>query len=85
MPARMPIGVLMKVATKTMTTLPKIALASPPADPGGGVVCVNSVGDSAENPFANSTQSIHSRNVMPNAIVPSDISRLKRLTKSRLR
>ena len=51
MPARMPIGVLMNVATPTMTTLPKIALASPPAEPGGGVICVNSVGDSAAKPL----------------------------------
>ena len=43
-------GVLMNVATNTMTKLPKIALASPPACPGGGVICVKSVGDSASKP-----------------------------------
>ncbi len=35
----MPIGVPIRVATTVMTTLPKIALASPPALPGGGVGC----------------------------------------------
>ena len=51
MPARMPIGVLMNVATATMTTLPAIAFSSPPAEPGGGVICVKSVGDSAAKPL----------------------------------
>jgi hypothetical protein len=55
------------------------------ADPGGGVICVNNVGDSAANPCANSTQRIQSRNIIPNAIVPSDITRFTRLTMSRLR
>ena len=62
-----------------------MALASPPADPGGGVICVNNVGDSAAKPCANSTHRIQSRNIIPNAIVPSDITRFTRLTMSRLR
>ena len=77
-------GVLMNVATSTMTTLPKMALARPPAEPGGGVICVNSVGDSAAKPCQNSTPRIHSRKNMPKPIVAIDITRLKRLTSSRL-
>ena len=37
----MPKGVPISVATTVMTTLPKIALASPPALPGGGVDLAN--------------------------------------------
>src|SRR5215468_3578868 len=78
----MPIGVLMNVAVSTITTLPKIALASPPADPGGGVLSRKSFGDNAATPFANKTQRIHNRNAIPKAIVASDINRLNRLTRS---
>ena len=45
--------------------------------PGGGVIWVNSVGDSAAKPCANSTHRIQSRNIIPNAIVPSDISEIR--------
>ena len=66
-----------------MTTLPKIALASPPAEPGGGVICVNSVGDSAAKPLPNSTPRIQSRKTMPKAIARHRQSaRLNRLTSS---
>ena len=82
MPAAMPIGVATAVATKTIARLPKIAFESPPAEPGGGVDCVKSVGDSAANPLPTRTIRIQSRNVMPKAIAASDIARLKRLTRS---
>ena len=85
MPARMPIGVAMSVATPTIITLPTMALARPPAEPGGGVVCRNSDGAIAPMPFAKSTTRIQIRNTMPNAIVASDISRLNRFTISRRR
>jgi hypothetical protein len=81
----MPMGVLTNVATSTIATLPRIALLSPPADPGGGVDSVNRRGESAAKPLANSTNRIHSRKAMPIAIVASDITRLNRLTSSRRR
>ena len=37
-------------ASTLITTLPKMALESPPAMPGGGVDWVKSVGDSADTP-----------------------------------
>ena len=74
----MPTGVLISVPKPTIIRLPTIALRSPPAEPGGGVSCVNSVGESASNPRTNSTPRIHRRKNMPNAIVASDMARLKR-------
>ena len=71
-------GVLISVAVATISTLPKIAFSRPPADPGGGVICVNSFGEIALTPLRNSTARIHDRNSMPNAIVASDIARLMR-------
>ena len=42
MPARMPIGVPTQVASSTIISEPKIALARPPASAcGGGVISVN--------------------------------------------
>ena len=60
-------GVLMNVATNTITKLPKIALASPPDCPGGGVICVKSVADSASNPRMKSVARIQNRNTMGHA------------------
>ena len=75
----------MKVAAATMTMLPKMALASPPSEPGGGVICVNSVGDSAAKPLPNRTTRIHSRKIMPKAIAAIDRTRLMRLMRRRRR
>ena len=85
MPARIPIGVATSVATPTISALPTIALARPPADPGGGVVDRNSDGEMAPTPLAKSTTRIQIRNVMPNAIAASDMNRLNRFTRSRRR
>src|SRR5260370_32351971 len=41
-PARMPIGVPMMIASTVSTRLPTIGLRSPPACPGGGVISVRS-------------------------------------------
>src|SRR5215813_5376206 len=43
-PARMPVGVPIKVAINVITTLPKMAFNSPPALPGGGVIWLNNAG-----------------------------------------
>ena len=79
----MPIGVATSVATPTMSTLPTIALARPPAEPGGGVVCMNIVGPSAPIPLPNRTTRIHSRKAKPNAMVVIDMNRLNRFTRRR--
>ena len=80
-------GGLAAAAVTSLVYLPHAFSLSPGHhhDPGGGVVCVNSVGESAVKPFQNSTARIQNRNTMPNAIVPRDMARLNRLTRTRLR
>src|SRR5437868_2911005 len=83
MPARMPIGVPINVPIVAISTLPAIAFSKPPLLPGGGVICVNRSVLNAWNPACSNVNRIHSRNARPNAIVTSDMIRLKRLTNSR--
>ena len=63
-PARMPVGVPIRVAIKVITTLPKIAFSNPPALPGGGVISVNNAGVIAAIPFHSNvhrTRTSHSK------------------------
>ncbi len=71
-PARMPVGVPIRVAIRVITTLPKIAFNSPPALPGGGVIWLNNAGVIAATPFhsrVHRTRTSHSR---PKAVAATD-------------
>ena len=50
----MPIGVPMTTPMTVRMRLPTMALARPPALPGGGVLAVNTSSDRPENPFHSS-------------------------------
>ncbi len=51
-----------------MTRLPTIGLSRPPAEPGGGVISVNTASDSPLKPFQNSTARISTSQDRPNAV-----------------
>ncbi len=72
MPARMPIGVPSSVAPVTITSEPKIALASPPVSAcGGGVISVKSDRLRPPMPSMNVSTRIQTSQKMPNAIAAS--------------
>src|ERR1035437_3577256 len=81
----MPIGVPITVASSDMSRLPKMALARPPALPGGGVVWVNMVRLRAGNPWANRVHSIHTSQNRPNSTASMDMPRVMKLTMRRRR
>ena len=64
----MPSGVPIATAIPVMTRLPMIGLSRPPAEPGGGVISVNTASDSPLKPFQNSTARITTSQVRPNAV-----------------
>ncbi len=81
----MPTGVPMSVPTPAIITLPKMALMRPPVCPGGGVISVKSVYDSAGAPFISSVRMIQNSQNSPNTRVPSEMVSMMRLTTRRRR
>ena len=72
MPARMPIGVPSNVASVTIASEPKIALASPPISAcGGGVISVKSDRLMPPTPRRTVSTRIQTSQKMPNAIASS--------------
>jgi len=71
-PARMPVGVPIRVAIRVITTLPKIAFNNPPALPGGGVIWLNNAGVIAANPFQSRVHSTRTSHIKPNAVAATD-------------
>src|SRR5437879_6339413 len=71
-PARMPVGVPIRVATRVITTLPKIAFNSPPALPGGGVISLNSAGVIAATPFHSRVHRTRTSHKRPKAVAATD-------------
>jgi hypothetical protein len=67
-PARMPVGVPIKVAIKVITTLPKIAFNNPPALPGGGVIWLNNAGVIAAIPFHSNVHRTRTSHRRPNPV-----------------
>src|SRR5271169_6025394 len=79
-PARMPVGVPIRVAIRVITTLPKIAFNSPPALPGGGVIWLNSAGVIAAIPFSSRVHSTRTSHNSPKAVAMTDKAMTKPLT-----
>ena len=80
----MPIGVPMTTPRTVSTRLPAIGLSRPPAEPGGGVICVNTASDSPLKPFHSSTARISTSQLRPKAVAPSDSTMLMTLLRWRL-
>ena len=64
----MPSGVPIATAMTVMTMLPMIGLSRPPAEPGGGVISVNTASDRPLKPFQNSTARISTSQERPKAV-----------------
>ena len=62
----------MSVARPTISRLPAIALARPPAVPGGGVISVNSVSESAPTPALITVSRIQPSQNKPNNMADMD-------------
>src|SRR6266852_9186574 len=71
-PARMPVGVPIKVAIRVIITLPKIAFNSPPALPGGGVIWLNSAGVIAAAPFHSRVHRTRTSHKRPKPVAATD-------------
>src|SRR5271165_1788823 len=82
-PARMPVGVPIKVATRVITTLPKIAFNSPPALPGGGVIWLNSAGVIAATPFHSRVHRTRTSHKRPKPVAATDSVMTRPLAKRR--
>ena len=82
----MPMGVATSAVRTTISTLPTIALASPPpSEPGAGVDWVNMAQSMAEKPFLNSTAKIQSSTTRPKAMAAIESVKPMRLTSLRRR
>ena len=81
----MPTGVPISVPTPAISTLPMTALSRPPVWPGGGVISVKSVYDSAGAPFISSVRMIQNSQNKPNSSVDSETVSMMRLTTRRRR
>ena len=64
----MPSGVPIATAITVMTRLPTIGLSNPPAEPGGGVIWVNTARLRPLKPFQNSTIRISTSQLSPKAV-----------------
>ena len=64
----MPIGVPISTARMVRIRLPTIGLSSPPAEPGGGVISVNTASDRPLKPFHSSAPRISTSQPRPNAV-----------------
>src|ERR1700730_1177321 len=71
-PARIPVGAPIRVATRVITTLPKIAFNSPPALPGGGVIWLNRAGVIAATPFDSRVHRTRTSHKRPNPVAATD-------------
>src|SRR5207248_132268 len=67
-PARIPVGVPISVASPVIATVPKIALSRPPLLPGGGVIWLNRLGPIAAMPLASK---VHNTNASHNRPKPA--------------
>src|SRR5215813_9365250 len=67
----MPIGVPMTTASTVMIRLPAMAFNRPPAEPGGGVISVNTYSDSPPKPSYSSTDRISTSQPRPNRVAAS--------------
>ncbi|CFP65771.1 Uncharacterised protein [Bordetella pertussis] len=81
----MPTGVPIRVPTPAISTLPTTALSRPPACPGGGVISVNSVNDSAGAPLTSRVAMIQNSQNRPNSSAPSEMVNMTLLTRWRRR
>ena len=68
----MPIGVPISTASAVSIRLPMMALSRPPAEPGGGVISVNTASESPLKPSYSSTPRISTSQPRPNAVAASD-------------
>ena len=82
-PARMPVGVPIKVAITVIAKLPAIALSRPPLLPGGGVISVNSADPIAPTPFSSNVHSTSTSHNRPNAVAMVDSTITSRWTRMR--
>ena len=64
----MPSGVPIATAIAVMTRLPMIGLSSPPAEPGGGVISVNTASERPLKPSHSSTARISTSQLRPKAV-----------------
>src|SRR3569833_389539 len=64
----MPSGVPMATAIVVMMRLPMIGLSRPPAEPGGGVICVNTARDRPLKPSHKSTARISASQARPKIV-----------------
>src|SRR6516225_11065308 len=68
----MPIGVPMTTARTVRMRLPAIGLSSPPAEPGGGVISVNTANESPLNPCQSRAPRISTSHPSPNSVAASE-------------
>src|ERR1700686_2139667 len=68
----MPTGVPISTARTVRIRLPMIGLSSPPAAPGGGVISVNTLGESPLNPSHSNTPRIKASHPNPNTVAATD-------------
>ena len=80
----MPSGVPIATAIDVITRLPTIGLSSPPAEPGGGVISVNTASDRPLKPFHNSTARISTSQERPKAVAAKDSPMVMTLRRRRL-
>ena len=64
----MPSGVPISTAIVVIIRLPMIGLSNPPAEPGGGVISVNTASESPLKPSHSSTARISTSQERPNAV-----------------
>ena len=67
-----------------MTRLPMIGLSNPPAEPGGGVICVNTASERPLKPFHSSTARISTSQLRPKAVAPNESPIVMTLRRRRL-
>ena len=64
----MPSGVPISTAMNVIIRLPAIGLSRPPAEPGGGVICVNTASDRPLKPCHSSSARMSTSQSSPNAV-----------------
>src|ERR1700752_424501 len=68
----MPIGVPISTARNVRIRLPMIGFSSPPAEPGGGVISVNTASESPPKPFQRRTPRTQTSQPSPKSVAASD-------------
>src|SRR3954464_9529569 len=68
----MPIGVPIATPRTVRIRLPMIGLSSPPSEPGGGVISVNTESDRPENPCQNNSPRINTSQPSPSKVAPNE-------------